>query len=187
MKGTRAAIRYAKAILNLAKESGKEAAVNNDMLLISSTISESSDLKAMLKSPIIKASDKKNVLNALFSDKVNNISSGMFTLLEENKRMLMLAPIAEQYTVIYDNLKNIQIAKVTTAVPLTTVLEEKIAQKIVELTGNKASIENKVDPTIIGGFILRIGDVQYDASISNHFNELRREFDNSHYVPQTSN
>ncbi|WP_369048806.1 ATP synthase F1 subunit delta [Tenacibaculum sp. UWU-22] len=182
MKGTRAALRYAKAILNLAKEQGLESEVNNDMQLIAATISNSTDLETMLKSPVIKAADKKKVLTALFSDKINAISLSVFNLLQENKRMVMLLPIAKQYTIIYDHLKSIQVAKVTTAVPLNKETEEKIATKIVALTGNKANIENIVDPKIIGGFILRVGDIQYDASISNHFNELRKEFDNSHYI-----
>ena len=63
-------------------------------------------------------------------------------------------------------------------------LETKVMAKIVELTNNKASLENIVNPSILGGFILRVGDVQYDASISNHLNELRKEFDNSHYIPK---
>ena len=184
MKDARPALRYAKALLNLAKDSGAEAEVNENMQDIATTIAENSELETMLKSPVIKAADKKKVLNAVFTSKVHNISLGLFNLLEENKRMVMLESIAKQYTIIYDYLKSMQVAKVTTAVPLTKALEEKVLAKIVELTGNKASIENIVDPTVIGGFILRVGDVQYDASISNHFNELRREFDDSHYIPQ---
>ena len=184
MKGARPALRYAKAILNLAKENNIESEVNAVMLLINATISENSDLQTMLKSPVIKAADKKNVLNALFTGKVNAVSLGLFNLLEENKRMVMLQPIASQYTTIYDYLKNMYVAKVTTAVALTKEMEEKVLNKIVELTGNKTSIENIIDPSILGGFILRVGDLQYDASISNNFNELRREFDNSHYIPK---
>lgn len=184
MKEARPALRYAKAILNLAKDSGNEALVNDNMKLIVATIAESADLDAMLKSPIIKAADKRKVLAALFGDKVDNIVKGLFNLLEENKRMIMLAPIAKQYSVIYDYHKSMQVAKVTTAVALTKELEDKIQAKIVELTGNNASIENIVNPDILGGFILRVGDVQYDASIANQFNELRREFDNSHYIPK---
>ncbi|WGH74738.1 ATP synthase F1 subunit delta [Tenacibaculum tangerinum] len=184
MKEARTALRYAKAILNLAKDSGSEALVNDNMKLIVETIAESDDLQTMLKSPVIKAADKCNVLNALFGDKVNNIVKGLFNLLEENKRMIMLENIAKQYTVIYDSHKNMQVAKVTTAVALTKELEEKIQAKIVALTGNSASIENIVNPDILGGFILRVGDVQYDASISNQFNELRKEFDNGHYIPK---
>ena len=184
MKGARPALRYARAILNLAKESGLETEVNADMQFINATISENDDLQTMLKSPVIKAADKKKVLNAIFTDKVNAVSLGLFNLLEENKRMVMLQPIASQYTIIFDYLKNMNIAKVTTAVALTKEMEEKVLNKVVELTGNKTSIENIIDPSILGGFILRVGDLQYDASISNNFNELRREFDNSHYIPK---
>lgn len=184
MKETRSALRYARAILNLAKETGKESEVNENMQFIAATISESADLETMLKSPVIKASEKKKVLNALFSNHINVISLGLFNLLEENKRMPILISIAKQYTIIYDYFKNMDIAKVTTAVPLSKELEEKVLAKVIELTGNKASIENIVNPAILGGFVLRVGDIQYDASISNHLNELRKEFDNSHYIPK---
>ena len=184
MKDSRPSLRYAKAILNLAKDNKIEAEVNNDMKLISETIAESNELQLLLKSPVTKASDKRNVLTAIFGEKINSVTKGLFNLLEENKRIIMLPSVAKQYSIIYDFDKNIQIAKVTTAVALTSDLEKKIQDKIVAITGNSATIENVINPDIIGGFILRVGDVQYDASISNQFKELRREFDNSHYIPQ---
>jgi len=184
MKGSKAVLRYAKAILNLAKDGDVESKVNADMQLIVATIAANKDLQVMLKSPLIKSAEKRKVLNAVFADKTNAISLGLFHLLEDNKRMVMLESIASSYTIIYDHFKNMHVATVTTAIPLTKDLEEKVLSKIVELTGNKTSIENKIDPSIIGGFIIRVGDLQYDASISNNFNELRREFDNSHYIPQ---
>ncbi len=184
MKDARAALRYAKAILNLAKDSNSETAVENDMKDIVAAIYENNELEVVLKSPVIKAADKMNVLKALFSSKVNNITLGLFNLLEENKRISILESIAKQYSIIYDFHKNMQVAKVTTAVPLTKELEEQVVAKIIELTGDKANLENVIKPAILGGFILRVGDVQYDASISNHLNELRKEFDNSHYIPK---
>ena len=184
MKDARAAIRYAKAILNLAKDSKEESVVNDDMLFISKTISENDDLEVMLKSPIVKSSDKIKVLNALFEGKINNITLGLFHLLEGNKRIAMLQPISKQYAIIYDFDKSMQVAKVTTAVPLSKEIEKEVLAKIVALTGDKANLENVINPAILGGFILRVGDVQYDASISNHLNELKKEFDNSHYIPK---
>ena len=184
MKDARAALRYAKAILNLAKDSKKESEVNDDMQFIVDTISKNQELEVVLKSPVIKSADKMNVLKAVFTDKINNITLGLFNLLQENKRIAMLVPIAKQYSIIYDFLKNTQVAKVTTAVPLTKELETQVLDKIVALTGEKANLENEVNPAILGGFILRVGDVQYDASISNHLNELKKEFDNSHYIPK---
>ena len=184
MKNARAAIRYAKALLNLAKDSKEETAVNDDMLFITTTISENEEFEVMLNSPIVKSSDKINVLSALFKEKVNTITLGLFHLLKDNKRIAMLASIAKQYAIIYDFDKHMQVAKVTTAVPLTAEIEKQILAKIVTLTGEKASLENEVNQAILGGFILRVGDVQYDASISNYLNELKKEFDNSHYIPK---
>lgn len=184
MKDARPALRYAKAILNLATENKVETEVNENMQLIVSTILENDELDTMLNSPVIQSSDKKNVLDALFGDKVNSIIVGLFNLLEENKRMNMLQSIALQYSVIYDHHKATQVARVTSAVPLSEELEKKIKAKIVELTGNEASLENIVNPDLLGGFILRVGDVQYDASISNHLRGLRKEFDNGHYIPK---
>ncbi|MCG1035000.1 ATP synthase F1 subunit delta [Polaribacter sargassicola] len=184
MKDARAALRYAKAILNLAKDSNEETVVNDDMLFIATTISDSNELEVMLTSPIVKASDKIKVLNALFNGKVNNITLGLFHLLEDNKRIAMLQSIAQQYAIIYDFDKHLQEAKVTTAVPLTKEVEQAVLDKIVALTGEKANLVNEVNPNILGGFILRVGDVQYDASISNYLNELKKEFDNSHFIPK---
>ena len=104
--------------------------------------------------------------------------------MQENKRISMLESIAKQYTIIFDYYKHIQVAKVTTAVPITAAIEKKVLAKIKDLTGEKANLENVVNPDILGGFILRVGDVQYDASISNYLSELKKEFDNSHYIPK---
>jgi F-type H+-transporting ATPase subunit delta len=184
MKDARAALRYAKAILNLAKETKEESAVKEDMQFIAATISENNEFEVVLKSPVIKSTQKIKVLNALFADKINPITLGLFHLLQENKRIAMLESIAKQYSIIYDFLMCIQVAKVTTAVPLTEDVEALVLAKIVALTGYKANLENIVNPAILGGFILRVGDIQYDASISNYLNELRKEFDNSHYIPK---
>ncbi|WP_088324249.1 ATP synthase F1 subunit delta [Polaribacter tangerinus] len=184
MKDARAALRYAKAILNLAKDTKVETDVNNDMLFISTIISENDVFEVMLKSPIVKSSEKIKVLYALFEGKVSNVTLGLFHLLKDNKRIAMLPSIAKQFAIIYDFDKHIKEAKVTTAVPLTPAVEKDVLAKIEALTGDKAKLVNEIDATILGGFILRVGDLQYDASISNYLNELKKEFDNSHYIPK---
>ncbi|MFC2128223.1 ATP synthase F1 subunit delta, partial [Bacteroidota bacterium] len=178
----RAALRYGKAVLSLAKDSNKEEDVNKSMLLIAETIDESKELAIVLNSPVIKAEDKIKALTAIFSDAIDQITLGVIVLLGENKRLPLLSLIAKQFSILFDHDKLVDVAKVTTAVPLTKELKAKVLAKIEQLTGNKASLENVVNPDIIGGFVLRIGDIQYDASISNNLNELRRQFDNSHFV-----
>ena len=182
MKGTRAAIRYAKALLNLAIDTNKTDELNQDMLSISSTIEETKDLQIMLNSPVIKASAKKDTLLAIFSD-LTNISKGLIDQLVENKRLAILENIAKQYTIIYDHYKGTQVAKVTSAIPLTDELKEKVLDKVKDIIGKKVTLENIIDPSILGGFILKVGDKQYDASISGKMNNLRREFNDNLYVP----
>ena len=174
---SRAAIRYAKAILDIAQTSGKADAVNNDMKSIVTAVSESADLKDFLTSPIIKIEVKKSALSEIFSN-VQNETNSLFHLLFENKRFEILEAIAIQYNKLFDESNGIEVAKVTTAFPITAELETKVLAKIAEFSNKKITIQNIVDPTIIGGFILRVGDQQYNASVASKLSELKREFAN---------
>ena len=178
MIGSRAAIRYAKAILSLSLDLKKADTVNSDMQLIASTIEENNEFQLLLDSPVIRAEAKKLTLAAIFDKKIDNTSVGLINLLVENKRLPLLPEVAKQYTLLYDQHKGSQVAEVTTAIPLTANLEEKALAKIKEITGKKVNLENIIDPTIIGGFILRVGDKQFDASILGKMNNLRRTFEN---------
>ncbi|WP_456376465.1 ATP synthase F1 subunit delta [Lutibacter sp.] len=177
MSGSRAAVRYAKAILSFALEQSKEVQVNDDMLLISTTIEESEDLQLLLSSPIIKSELKKATINEVFASKISSLTTGLINLLIDNKRLPIINDVAKKYTLLYDNLKGIEVAKVTTAIPLTETLTKQVLSKVKEITGKEATIENIIDPNIIGGFILRIGDVQYNASIANKLQGLKRQFE----------
>ena len=178
MSNSRAALRYAKAILDLAVENKAIDALEKDMQNIVSTIAESNELSEMLASPVIKATTKKEALLAIFKDS-HKITEGTISMLVDNKRLSMLNEVATKYLILNEELKGKDVAIVTTAVPLTADLEKKVLAKVSELTGNKVSIENKIDENIIGGFVLRVGDLQYDASIANKLNSLKREFTNS--------
>lgn len=183
MKDSRAALRYAKAILNLAIEHKMADEVDLNMIHISETIDASKKLQLMLGSPVVKADAKKKALITIFNDDINNITKGLINQLIDNKRLPILNDIAKQYIIIYDHYKGTEAAKVTTAVPLTEALEKKILIKVKDIVGKKVTLENIVDPSIIGGFILKIGDKQYDASILGKMNNLRRQFDDNLYVP----
>ncbi len=182
MTGSRAAIRYAKAILSLSFDRTKTETVNDDMLLISSTIEDNEDLQIMLSSPVIKIKAKRLALSAIFDNKIDNLSQGLISLLIDNKRLPLLPEVAQQYNRLYDEHNGIQFAEVTTAVSLTAELEKKVLAKVKEISGKKIILKNIIDPAIIGGFILRVGDQQFDASIRGKMNNLRREFENNSFV-----
>lgn len=174
---SRAAIRYAKAVLSLAQDKKATEDVQKDMQSIIATVEESAELKMMLNSPLIKSEVKLASLREIFKS-AGDITQNLFETLIQNKRVNLLADVAKQYIILFDQLNNTQVAKVTTAVPLDKALSEKVLAKVKELTGNDATLENIVDESIIGGFILRVGDLQFNASVANKLTTLKRELSN---------
>ena len=174
---SRAAIRYAKAILEFATEANKASEVNADMKSIVIAIEESLDLRDFLSNPIVKQDVKKAALVQIFTS-VQPQTNKLFDLLLENKRFEILHSIASEYNSLFDESNGIQEATVTTAIALTPELEKQVLGKIASFSNKKISIKNIINPDIIGGFILRIGDMQYNASVASKLQELKREFSN---------
>ncbi|NHM00566.1 ATP synthase F1 subunit delta [Flavobacterium difficile] len=172
---SRAAIRYAKAILDIATESNTTSAVNNDMKTIVTAINESEELKDFLSNPIVNDAVKMNALSEIFPS-LQTETKGLFQLLLANKRFEILGAIALQFNNLFDLKSGVEQAVVTTAVPLTAELEAQVLNKLKEFSSNSISITNIIDASIIGGFVIRIGDKQYNASVANKLQQLKREF-----------
>jgi len=176
MSGSRAAIRYAKAVLKQANNLSATELVFNDMQCIEATILASKELQIALKSPVISGENKKAVLLEIFKN-LSETTKSLIYILVENKRTSLLYDVSKNYINLYNEAKGVKLADVTTAIPLSKELEIKVLAKVKELTGSdNVSLENNIDKAIIGGFILRIGDLQYNASIANQLNKLKREF-----------
>ncbi|SHI31889.1 ATP synthase F1 subcomplex delta subunit [Arenibacter nanhaiticus] len=178
MNESRAAVRYAKAILDLAVDNKATDAVEKDMRSVVSTLTDSAELRELLANPVVKSHLKKVVLLDVFKGS-NAITEGLINVLVENKRIGLLNMVAEKFILLNEARKGQGVAYVTTAVALTPALEKKIIKQVVEMTGNESTLENTIDESIIGGFILRVGDLQYDASIAHKLSSLKREFTNS--------
>lgn len=174
---SRAAIRYAKAILETAQGTGTAAQVADDMALIAQTVKENNELKDFIGSPTVKGDAKENALKEIFAGS-QPVTISLFQLLQSNSRFGILTHIAEQYKVQYDHANGIEVATVTTAFPLDAALEAKVLAKIKEFSDKKITIKNIVDPAIIGGFIIRIGDKQFNASVASRLLTLKRELSN---------
>lgn len=177
MAGTRAAIRYAKAILDLANSKGVAEVVNNNMKLIASTINANTELSTFIQSPTVRVEVKESALSEVFAE-TNGVTKGLFHLLFENKRFEILDAIAQEYSKLFDENNGVEVATVTTAIEMDAAMEAKVLAKVATLSSKKVTIVNNVDPAIIGGFILRIGDKQYNASVSNRLQVLKRELSN---------
>lgn len=176
----RAAIRYAKAVLQQASESNTQEVVFGDMQSVHDTIQSSRDLQLALQSPVIKEEDKRKVLLDVFKDK-GELTLSLINILVTNKRAAMLSAVSKSYVELYRDQKGIKDVTVISAVPLTPEMEDKVMTKVKELIGtDSVTLNNEIDADILGGFILRIGDVQYDASITNQFRKLKKEFKNQY-------
>ncbi|WP_313808123.1 ATP synthase F1 subunit delta [Flavobacterium sp.] len=171
---SRAAIRYAKAILELANANGKASNVNEDMKSIATSIAESAELKDFLANPTVKGETKISALTEIFAS-AQNETKGLFQLLLDNKRFEILPAVASQYKLLFDEMSGVEVAKVTTAFPITPELEAKVLAKIKEFSNKSITVQNIVDESIIGGFIIRIGDKQYNASVASRLQNLKRE------------
>ena len=177
MASTRAAIRYAKATLEIAESKGVADAVSADMNSIASTISGNLELSTFIQNPTLKVEVKENALMEIFAN-TNNVTKSLFHLLFENKRFEILEGVAVEYSKLFDIMNGVEVAQVTTAIAMDAALEAKVLAKIATLSDKKITIENTVDASIIGGFILRIGDKQYNASVANRLQVLKRELSN---------
>ena len=177
MSGTRAAIRYAKAILEIADSKKVATQVSADMALITSTINTNAELNTFIQSPTINVDQKENALLEVFAN-ANAVTKSLFHLLMENKRFEILDAIALEYNKLFDIMNGVEVAKVTTAIAMDAALEAKVSAKIATFSDKKITIENTIDPSIIGGFILRIGDKQYNGSVANRLQVLKRELNN---------
>jgi len=133
---SRAAIRYAKAILETAVSTGKANQVNDDMKSIVAAVNSSADLKDFLASPIITSEVKMNVLSEVFGS-VQEDTKSLFRLLQENKRFEILEAIAAQFNVQFDDMNGVEVANVTTAFPITADLEAKILAKATSMSTKK--------------------------------------------------
>ncbi|HAH33674.1 MAG TPA: ATP synthase F1 subunit delta [Flavobacteriaceae bacterium] len=176
---TRAAIRYAKAVLDQANHAKISEVVFGDMKSIQQTLAGSKELRVVLQSPVVKAEDKKQALLQIF-EKNSDVTKGLIQILSSNKRINLLGSVAGAYVDLYNNSKGVKVATVITAVAITPEIQATVLSKVKEMTGSEnVTIHNTIDDSIIGGFILRVGDLQYNASIANQLGNLKREFSKS--------
>jgi len=168
----KAAKRYAKALFELA---GQDLdTVQKDMNLIQKSFESAPELIKVLKDPTAGASKKLKIIQNIFGDKISGQTMKLIELLGQKDRLDLLQDISRSFNELYKKHKGIREATVVTAVPLDDQLKEKIFQKIKELTGSsQIKLTNIVDPSIIGGFILNIDDLRYDASISGKLSKLK--------------
>ncbi|WP_338872006.1 ATP synthase F1 subunit delta [Spirosoma sp. SC4-14] len=173
------ASRYAKSLLDLAQEKGLTDALYKDMRLFKQTVDQSRPLLLMLKNPIVRTEKKSAVLKAVFEKRFNPLTMSFLQIITQKNREPIMDAIAEAFISQYDRLKGVERATIITTLPLTEPLREKFKAMVLQVTDGKlVELDEKIDPNLIGGYILRVGDQQIDSSVRNKLNELKLQFMN---------
>lgn len=176
MSEFKVASRYAKSLVDLAREQNALEAIHADMLQVIDIIGSNPQLQAVLKNPIIKLHKKENILNAIFGANANKLLVSFFNLLVQKGRAGILYATGKEFITQYHEEKGIIEASVVSAAPLTTAQKEEIINLIKADFGNQVILTNEIKPDLIGGFILTVGDRQIDESISGKLNKLEQYF-----------
>lgn len=177
MSEIKVASRYAKSLLDLAKENNTLEEVKNDMVLIDQVIDKNDELKSILENPIIPLDKKIAILNGVFGDNVNKITKSFFNIIVNKGRSSVIYGTAKEFTQQYNVLKGIVTAEVTTAIALDGNAKQEVVSIVKkELGANDVIVKERIDDKIIGGFVLKVGDKQFDASIANGLSKLKKEF-----------
>lgn len=182
MKGTRASLRYAKALLDLAIEQGSVDTCKNDVDYVIAMCEGSRDLDLLLKSPIIKAHQKLAALNAILKDGVSELTFKYIEIITAKGRESLLEDIAHSFLRLYRQHKNIVKAEVKSAVALDDSLRAKVRELIAKQGAGEIELNETVDADLIGGFVLTIDDQQIDASVQSQLNKMKQQFSDNSYV-----
>ncbi|WP_411274287.1 ATP synthase F1 subunit delta [Daejeonella sp.] len=177
MSEIQVASRYAKSLIDLAGEQRSVEEVKGDIELFLETCRENPELQAILKNPIISLDKKTNILDGLFSGKVHEMILSFFKIVIRKGRSGILFATAKEFINQYNVLNNVVKATVTSAAPLSQENISKIEEVVKQSTKGEVVLSSVVDPKLIGGFILKVGDKQFDTSISSKLNKLRKEFE----------
>ncbi len=184
MADQRVASRYAKSLLDLGKEMGTLETVKEDMDLLSKTVAESRELRLLLRNPIVKHDKKLSILTAIFQGKVSEMLMRFFQILTSKHREGTLEHIGDEFRVQYNVLMGVQVAEVISAAPLTPATRAEIEKLVKQQTGlHEVSLTEKVDASLIGGFVLRVGDRQIDDSVKGNLRRLRTSLTDNTYQP----
>jgi F-type H+-transporting ATPase subunit delta len=173
MNSSKASIRYAQALLDLAVENNNLDAVTRDMAYLKTVNDENRDFQVFLGSPVIKSDKKVAVLNEIFGD-FDKISQSFITLIAKNGREAILPAIAESFKELLNDRNGIVPVTLTSAAKLDETVKKQIIDKLQASIKGTLEITEVINPSLIGGFVVRMGDIQIDASVASKLAQLKQ-------------
>ena len=175
MKSNKSAVRYATALLELATEHNKVELIEQDILQLLKTAEEVHDFQVFLNSPLIIIDKKIAVIKQIFTD-FNQTTIDFLSLVTQNGRETVMIDIAKQFVSLLKAQRGIVPITIISAQQLEDHTKQSILSKISAAITGTAEITEQIDADLIGGFIVRMGDHQIDASVASQLKRLKQQF-----------
>jgi F-type H+-transporting ATPase subunit delta len=175
MSYAKVAIRYATSFLEASIEKNNLEQSASDMDVIFNAINKSSLLKRFLENPVVKSELKKKVLNEIFKKYVSDDTIKFLEFIVDKNRENALKDIAEKFLELKDDYTGVVRVDITSAFELSDDQKKDIQQKFQAILNKKVVASFKVDENVLGGFVAKVKDTVYDASVSHQLELLRQQ------------
>lgn len=172
----RVAYRYANSLIQLAEEKNVFGNIASDGDLIFNTLNDSKELRTVLKSPVVKPNDKKILLEKIFAGRINSETLSFMNFVLEKNREDILFEIFKEFNALVDKRNGAVKAFVSSVVELNDEIKKRLVNNLESKSGQKIMANYNINPKLIGGFIAKIEDTVYDASIKHQLELLRKKF-----------
>jgi len=166
-------IRYAKALFLTAVEENVVEQINNDMLILQQLIAENKDFVFFLHTPILKPSEKKDFFRSVFNNQLQPLTLRFLDLLTSHRRENRLGDIIRNYHLLYLQHNNTVSAKLITTLKANETMIATFTEKLQAMLNKKVLLENKIDESIVGGFVLQLDDKEFDASVKTQLQKVK--------------
>ena len=168
--------RYATSLLETSLEKNNLEVVTSDIQLLVQTLEQSKELKSMLKSPVVRPETKLNILREIFGKKMSKESMDFVEFVISKKRESLLNSIGKRFLELRDEHLGIANVFVTSPTEFSTEQKSVLQGRLEKILDKKVRLNFKTDLSLVGGFIAKVNDTLYDASIRHQLELLKRQF-----------
>jgi F-type H+-transporting ATPase subunit delta len=167
---------YARALIELASDVGATVThqVLKDLTLVNAVIKDTADFDLILHHPSVKSDEKKQLLIQAFQPRVHDLTMRLIELLADKRRLGLLPQVEVQYRQLLQAKENIVSATLTSAEKLSETDTNRLREALTKKLGKKLELELKVDPALIAGLVVRIGDEVIDGSVRGKLRALEK-------------
>ncbi|MCC3864306.1 F0F1 ATP synthase subunit delta [Terrisporobacter petrolearius] len=165
--------RYAEALFQLSEDENITKEIYNELHNVVETVKNNKDLDNVLRSPLVAKIEKVKLIESLFNNKINNNLKNFLKILVEKGRISSLKSIELTFKQLLNDKNNIIEGTVISAIPLTDKKVKELEEKLSKKYNKNVTLENKVDQSILGGVLVRLGNTQIDGSVKTRLDNIK--------------